>query len=232
MRLSHKHKFIFFSNPKTGSETVRKILNPYSEIKGIPLWEQSEDNPFYTHIRPVEVREIFRHRGRDYDSYYTFTFVRNPWARMVSLYEMIFGEHREHGPISWLPDRLRRLLGCHPSPGGFRRWLASIRPDGPGAGGPPNQRWRVYGAYSIENYAGDEKGNILVDDIVRLERINIELAPILDNIGLADAASDNIPKINTRDHPPYESYYDEESVEVVRQRYAYAIERFGYGFGD
>ena len=33
MRLSWKHKFVYISIHKTASETVRHLLNPYSDIK-------------------------------------------------------------------------------------------------------------------------------------------------------------------------------------------------------
>ena len=40
MQISHRYQFIFFSNPKTGSETVRKILEPYSDEK-ILVYQQT-----------------------------------------------------------------------------------------------------------------------------------------------------------------------------------------------
>lgn len=85
MLVSHDHRFIFFSNPKTGSESVRELLAPYADVEGIPMWEASDEHPYYSHIRPVEVREIFRERGHAFGDYFRFTFVRNPWSRLVSL---------------------------------------------------------------------------------------------------------------------------------------------------
>ncbi len=55
MRISHRHRFVFFSNPKTGSESVRSLLDPYSDICGVPMWEMTAENPFYSHISPREV---------------------------------------------------------------------------------------------------------------------------------------------------------------------------------
>ena len=58
-RISHTHKFIYFAFPKTGSESVRKILDPYSDIKAVTRSHVTKDNPFYTHITPEETKKIF-----------------------------------------------------------------------------------------------------------------------------------------------------------------------------
>ena len=51
MRISHKHNFIFFCNPKTGSESFREMLNTYSDLKvNNNVKKQSKSLPFYTHI--------------------------------------------------------------------------------------------------------------------------------------------------------------------------------------
>ena len=91
MRISHKHKFIFFCNPKTGSDSFREMLNPYSEIKVNNNSKiQGEKNPFYTHISPIETKKIFKNLGWDYDDYYKVVCTRNPFNKLVSLYEMIY----------------------------------------------------------------------------------------------------------------------------------------------
>lgn len=231
MRISHRYRFIFFSNPKTGSETVRRVLDPYSDIEGIPFWELTEEHPFYTHIRPVEVRALFRERGWDFEGYFKFTFVRNPWARLVSLYQMIYGGGGQDGVLGTLRSVAREIRGAHPSRRGFRRWLRTVHPNGPGAGGPPDQRWRVYGTYSIRRYAGDSEGRLLVDRIIRLEDIRTDLPAVLERLGLEEAAARGIPRINTRRYASYESFYDEPATERVRSLYREEIERFDYEFG-
>lgn len=227
MRISHRHHFIFFSNPKTGSESVRSLLDPYSDIRGVPMWEMDGSNPFYSHIRPVEVRDEFRTRDWDFDAYFKFSFVRNPWARLVSLYRMIF--EGSPGRAAGMRRRLARGVGLHPSPAGFRRWVRTVQTDGPGGGGPPDQRWQVYGTYSARAYFGDEEGRFLVDRIIRLEDMDRDLPETLARIGLPGGDRVSIPKVNVRggDHRPY---YDEATASYVGRMYADDIERFGYSF--
>ena len=226
MRISHRYKFIFFAYPKAGSETVRHVLDPFSDVRGIPMWEMDGTFPYYTHIRPVEVRALFAEEGRDFDSYFKFSFVRNPWARAVSLYRMIYGRG---SPRKRLVAKVR---GGHVSPRGFRRWVRTIETDGPGAGGPSNQRWQVYGAYSVRAYFGDGEGNELVDRLMRLEDIEEELPRTLDELGLPIGEGIDIPRLNTWSSEPYQAFYDRATTEYVGELYREEIERFGYSFDE
>ena len=211
MRLSHEYKFIFFANPKTGSESVRKILDPYSNVCATTFRNRSQENPFYSHITPVETRDIFFRLGWDFDSYHKFCFVRNPWAKIVSLYKMIFAK-------SIIKPR-------------FNRWIYEIEPNGIGGGGDDADRWRKYGAYSIENYVSDESGSFLVDKIIKLEDIHTQLIPLLEKIGIPKASSLSIPNLNSSSvHKKYSTYYNKKSMLHVKRLYKYEIEKFDYYF--
>lgn len=233
MRISHRHKFIYFSNPKTGSESVRTLLDPFSDIAGVPMWEMTADTPFYTHISPREVRDLFHELGWTYHDYYSFTFVRNPWARLVSLYMMIHAHRR--GRLSRMLGEIRaRAKGkpMHPSVRGFQCWLQAIRPDGAGGGGPPGQRWQTYGTYSIRAYAYDEDGKALVRRVIRLEDIDAELPDVLREIGLPCDSRIEVPRVNVRAHRSYVEFYDDSSRELVATKYSYDIAQFRYQFGE
>lgn len=212
MRISHKYKFIFFANPKTGSSSVRQFLDPYTDVQPVKNYlERTPANPFYPHITPQETRELFDAFGWDFYSYNKFVFVRNPWARLVSLYEHI----RRDAPMQL----------------GFTEWLYTIKPSGEGGGGDDWQRWRKYGAYSIERYIKDDAGNILVDKVIRLEDIQKELRPFLLALGLPDVKQAKLNHNNKRKNPAhYTRYYNEETREYVRERYRYDIINYGYAF--
>lgn len=212
MRISHQYKFIFFANPKTGSSSVRQFLNPYTDVKAVKNYlERTPENPFYPHITPQETRALFENFGWDFYSYHRFVFVRNPWARLVSLYEHVMRE-----PTNQMP---------------FAEWLYTIQPTGKGGGGEDHQRWRKYGAYSIEHYIKDDKGNILVDKVIRLEDIQEKLKPFLAALGLPNVMEAEINHSNKRKKPKhYSSYYTEETKAYVRDLYRYDIVNYGYTF--
>ena len=81
MRISHKHKFIFFAPPKTASSSVRKSLNPFSDIRSCGVDEEDE---FYYHVKPTKLKIYFKNQNWNWKNYYKFAFVRNPWSRLVS----------------------------------------------------------------------------------------------------------------------------------------------------
>lgn len=212
MRISHQYKFIFFANPKTGSSSVRQFLNPYTDVYPVKNYlERTPENAFYPHITPLETRVLFKKLGWDFYSYQKFVFVRNPWARLVSLYE-----HIMRNPAHQMP---------------FTEWLYTIQPKGKGGGGEDHQRWRKYGAYSIEHYIKDGVGNILVDKVIRLEDIQKELKPFLVALGLPKVREAGVNHSNKRQKQEhYSQYYTEATKAYVHNLYRYDIVNYGYSF--
>ena len=70
MIISTEKKFIFVAVPKTGSTSIEKMLERYSD-------EELEEGK----TKHVAFRDI-----KDIESYHKFCFFRNPWDRIVSLY--------------------------------------------------------------------------------------------------------------------------------------------------
>lgn len=211
MRISHRHKFIFFSSPKTGSESIRALLDPLSDIRDIPFPHTTPDSPFYSHIRPIEVKAAFERFGWRYGDYYRFVFVRNPWTRLVSLYRMVCRLNPRFTPS-------------------FGAWLKASRPDGIGGGGPDAARWLKYGTYSLDAYAGDGSGRLLVDDVFRLEDIG-DVPDRLRARGIPLAKEAAVPWVNrTKSATDLPAYYTPELIALVGERYAKEIAEFGYEY--
>lgn len=80
MFVSHQHKLVAVSVPKTGSTTLHyALMNNLSN----PFHTQSKAPAIY-HMTANDVRMIM---GREvFDTYYSFGVVRNPYDRLVSLY--------------------------------------------------------------------------------------------------------------------------------------------------
>lgn len=216
MIVSHEHRFVYFAMPKTGSQTVRAALEPYNDEIVRPRNETSSQRPLYPHMRPVDLAPLWRRDLPPLDEYLTFTVVRNPWERLVSLYNHLSGTRR----FVW--ERRLGLVGRD-----FGHWLErDAHPDGRGAGRGGNP-YRMYGSYSVPAFCSDDDGALLVDEFVVLDRLDTELhdllAPLGVEVGSASAR-------NVRAHAPYRSYYDDRTRHVVAQRYAWEIERFGFRF--
>ncbi len=212
MRISHQYRFILFANPKCGSSTVRQIIDPCSDVRSVKnIHKVTADNPFYPHMRPMEARPLFQQYGWNFDKYHKIVFVRNPWARLVSLY------HHIKRTDTNIPD--------------FQNWLYTIKPYGTGGGGQTHERWRCYGAYSIEYFIKDDKGNILVDRVFRLEDIDSKFIPYLISLGLPLSPNSKIPRKNSGNNKMvYQDYYNNESAAYVKELYKYDIVNFDYQF--
>jgi hypothetical protein len=205
-RISHKYKFIFFSFPKTGSESVRAILDPYSDIKAVTQSKVTNDNPFYSHITPKETKQIFQEKGWNYDEYYKFTCVRNPYNRLISLYIMKY-----------------KIF----SPALFAKWVTSLKPKSKQRGD-----WYKNGLISFHNFISDNDGTILVNDVIKLEEINTKLPQLLKGLGIN---IQYVPHVNKGASLPRKKQkplilVDEETRKIIAQKYEWEIQKYGYTF--
>ena len=214
MIISHRHKFIFFSFPKTGSESVRALLAPYNEVPILPWRDCGVRTPFYPHMPPEEVANAFAAKQWDFEAYRRITCTRNPYPRLVSLYRMIC---QVDG--IW---RLGARFGMRP---GFERWLAHTRPDGTGGGGRAHQRWRRYGTWSAQRWSRDAGGRNLITDMLQLETANDTLPKLLQDLGLPPAA---LPRLNHRPATDWAVWFNQRTSGLVAQRYAWDMENLNY----
>jgi len=190
--ISHKHKFIFIHIPKCGGTTVEKALG----------WDGA----------PHHTMEWYMKQNYDSnpDEYYKFTFVRNPWDRLVS----------------WYFYCRTRGLGSYPK--NFEEWVQTgIIPhwetseriiDG--------TKWRGKDPINYQSWITHEKQ---YDFIGKLENFQQDFNIVCEKIGIPQQ---QLRHTNKSNHKHYTEYYDDETREIVAEKYARDIERFGYKFGE
>ncbi len=84
--ISHKHKFIFIQIPKTAGTSIAKALEPHTvapleEINDIDLTPIKNTT---TYKKGALINRMLFENIKKYPDYRKFTFVRNPWDRLVS----------------------------------------------------------------------------------------------------------------------------------------------------
>lgn len=219
MRISHRYRFVFLSNPRTASRSIRAVLDEYSDIKSVHSSRVSKQSPFYHHMPAGEAKRVFDERRWDWFEYRRFCIVRNPYARMVSLYHHYLNMRTRIAPDLAPISKLKALVKYRVMPRqSFSEY--AVRPD----------KIRQI-AMPLDEFIFDGDGTCLVDDIIRYEALAEELPPYLQGIGI-DVDPQQIPVLGASNINSYKGYYDDETVSLVNELYHYAIDRFGYSIDE
>ena len=143
-----------------------------------------------------------------YADYYKFTFVRNPWDRWVSEYKWSrlqrWAKQRE--PMTF-PEYCKKQN------------LASMYLE--------RERVHLWAQVSVMEHCLGK-----VDEfsfIGKFENLQQDFNTICDKTGIPPQ---QLPHVNKTRHKHYTEYYDDETREIVAQKYAKDIEYFGYKFGE
>ena len=201
--ISHTYKCIFVEVPKTGSTSIRTIIGepqkPHLNIQEI------KKNFFHeTSLEMNPLKYFFQKRKlkRQWNRYFKFGFVRNPWDRVVSLYlrkeglqmsdKMTFEEF-----VHWIENSSDTSI--HPSK-------------------HQNQLdWFL-----------DEKGNIAVDFIGKFETLNEDWKIISTNLDIKQSLPHNNKNPSKKKH--YSAYYTDELKNIIAEKFKVDIAYFGYTF--
>lgn len=224
MVLSHKHKFVFISNGKTGTSSVEAALSEYHEGEeyeaGVPGLYHDK------HVPPAVLRAQLG--PYVWEEYFTFCFVRNPWDWFVSQFFW-----------NWTPDPISKkavlqnpvqTLKAYRRKQKRRRYLRDLERFSEKEIRETYNRLRQYrGVYEADSlfqyhYAYASTGEQLVDFVGRFEQIEDDFAQAMKHVGL-DA---RLPHRNATDHKTYQSYYTEETAALIGNLYRVDVEAFDY----
>jgi Sulfotransferase family len=210
MLISDSHQFIFLRMRKVASTSMKTILLPLcvprpagtlAHLKSRMRLET--DYRKYVFRAHDDIRAAQRRMPADtFDRYFKFTFVRNPWDRLVSEYEFLLRK-TEHGRHA----RVKKL-------GGFKQFIEMQVPR--------------KDAYQV-NMMCDSNGKLLLDFIGKLENLQEDWKTVCTRIGIPHQ---ELQRKNASQRSHYQDYYDNESRQLVARHWAREIELFGYSFGD
>ncbi len=207
----------FVDIPRTSSTSIRTELagrfgRPYAKgnilnFKG-ETGRRNTGGPFWDHLI---AEEMVRFLGRkDWDRLFTFSLVRNPWDRMVSLWYYRMGQ--------------RQL----PSGQTFRDYVLRLREPLRNADRHSPFARSAY-HYGCHEYLFSATGEKLVRFVGRYE----EREAFLRDVGLK-LGFEGLGKLYLQRAKPerrhYSSYYDQETMALVADMYAKDIKEFQYRF--
>ncbi|RLA18258.1 MAG: sulfotransferase [Gammaproteobacteria bacterium] len=202
MVISHQHHFVFLHLPKTAGTSIEVALGlRYGRTGG---WDPNSCEivgETKHHVVPAAIPQ----------DYTVFTFVRNPWDRILSYY-MFRREPRNAKRRNIHPDE-RRIS--------FRDWLLRL---------DEFRRYRrINAAFTI---AVDNQSRIIGDlpqFVGRFENLTEDLNIICERVGVEPTALSNVnPTVHKTE--AYAYYYTDETRDIVARLYREDIDRFGYEF--
>ena len=143
---------------------------------------------------------------------YSFSIVRNPWDRLLSAWkDKVYKQWAD-----WYPEK------CH-------KWRLPVYAEYKG---------KSFN-YFVRNIDILCDGHVIpqtllidldrVDFVGRFENLQEDFDTICQGVGIP---SMELPHKNKTKHKHYTEYYDDETRQIVAEKYAKDIEYFGYKFGE
>lgn len=228
--ICEKHKCIFVHIPKVAGQSVEHFFLNKLELN----WDTERDQLYLiNNTDPAKGTEKLAHLAANeyvgcghisqqkFDEYFKFSFVRNPWARLVSEYR-----YRNYFRYKSFKDF---VLNKMPSPG-FDDKYRHVMP----------QYDMLY----------DENGQCLVDFVGRFESLQQDFDKVCEHLGFEESklpyvnSSEKKSRILRRKvknliyrnsesgKKHYTDFYDDETLEAVSSYYSNDIETFKYSFGE
>ncbi|HET7586527.1 MAG TPA: sulfotransferase family 2 domain-containing protein [Gammaproteobacteria bacterium] len=232
--ISHHHNCVFVHIPKCAGKSIEHVFLASLGLTWrtrAPLLLRPNDMPELgpprlAHLKAADYVRCKYLTQRQFDEYFKFAFVRNPWSRVVSMYKYM-GFHRHCDFATFVTTRLATELWEQ------RYWFV----------GPQNE------------YIYSQEGDLLVDFVGKFENIQADFNRVCRALDLPETQLRHVNWHEKREaklpftpkrlstyilrhreikrappHKDYKDYYDEETKGLVAELYKRDIELFGYGF--
>jgi hypothetical protein len=203
MVINDKYKFAYIHVQKTAGSSLTEAL--------LMIDGSSNDNNQRKHI--------FINQSEVPQGYYKFSFVRNPWERMVSWWNMFEKKGKFNDFSTYILDNATN----------FSEFLDAINIDDNIKKSTP--LLKSYGKSISVNqldYLIDENENMIMDFVGRYENLQEDFNTILTNVKLPNII---LNQKNKFDRPDYKTFYtNPEDIEKVRVMCAKDIAYFNYEY--
>lgn len=226
MIISHKYKFIFIKTVKTAGTSIEVFLSPHCD-------EHDVFTPVYPHIDP--------HVARNYKGFF------NPFPQLVSdrgrcagriIRELIKRKRfYNHIPARVVRDRVSSRIWND-----YFKFCVERNPWDKTLSHYHMKNYRSGGRLTLEQYFAkgrfcknykrytDNKGRLLVDQVVKYENLADSLGEIFSDLGIPfDGSLGARAKSEYRsDRRPYREVLSEAQMEIIANEYAQEISMHGY----
>ena len=208
---SHKNKFIFIGINKTATTSIRKILRKYGGKGKHTHFLNGTCGEHKPHKKnkskcPYDNQHIVNPNTLNLDDFFKFVIVRNPWDRLVSLYN--WGTQIKGGK-HWNFSFKKFIMSLHTEENPLKEYKNIYLPSKP-----------------MLEWVTNENGEVLVDFVGKFETLEKDWEYISKQLQIKD----KLPHLYKTKRSHYRDYYDEEMVERINEIYKKDIEHFNYKF--
>lgn len=182
MIISFRHKFIFAAIPKTGTHAVRQALRAHlgpDDIEQVGLFVQKKF-PIpelaalqHGHLSLAQVRPFLS--GEQFDEFFKFAFVRNPFDRFISYCAFMT---RVRGELETRPHQV------------MRHYI-------------DNPQWQHVLFQPQYTFVSDDSGKLISDYVGRVEAMQRSYDEIASRIGIPGSRLEKVNSTKRRDYRGY-----------------------------
>jgi hypothetical protein len=215
MLISHKHKFITIDIPKTGSRSTRTALQPQNviDIVGEPRGVR-----FRQHGTAEEAFSGFQKERWDFDDYFKFSIVRNPWNRYFSFltyYKTKIKHYQEtKGTLNENQERQKKFILNFSNGRTDLQMLTNI----------------IKNSLPQKKYLINSNGDVVMDQIGQLENIENDFVKFCKNVGILPIAKFKHENKSSVKNISKHDIYTQELIDMVAEKEKWVINKFRYIF--
>lgn len=216
MLISHKNKFITIDIPKTGTRSFRESLDPLGVIDefGAP----NLNAEFYQHDGAIRAKKQFAKKNWNWNEYFKFTIVRNPWQRYFSFFKYfksyVEKYMRRDESINWREPEINQ--------GKLYVELFKNKDD------QTVLKNIILNNDSQDSYYCNENSEIIVDHIASFEDLEDEFVLLCNAVGI------ETPKLQHGNKSPnslnMHDIYNQQLIDLVAKKEKSVIKLKGYEF--
>lgn len=248
MIISESKKFIYIHIYKTGGSTIADLLSPYvdEKFRGKDAtkegfgWQSSWHLKGQQHAKIADSLPILDSLEIDCSDYFVFTFVRNPYSWLLSVWNNFYRHPSANLPQGNVFQQLKNIYR--------KRFRASVAgavhfyrlfPDGSfpsfilfleQMAREKNKRVKQYwGAYDQYSFLENNRG-LQIDFIGKLENFEEDVRQLLQKLDIdhPDKLPHRTYKDSEAERKNYLDYYDDRSLKIVNRLFQRDFTAFDY----
>jgi hypothetical protein len=223
MPINRERESLFIHIPRTGGTRVEQLLNmtfngDAPATKYLMLFGYAPLGGKKYELQHLTYKEIIKHKlisRKEFNSFFKFSFVRNPYDRLVSTYFYI-----GHKYFNSFKDFVRFIYEGGGEPDRFPSRWAKLN----------GFKWFLEHPLARPqfDFIYNRNNRLIVDFLGKFENYVHDLSFILEELGESPPKSLLNQKVNATDHKAYKSYYNKKTKDMARSIYFKDFEAFDY----